>query len=187
VALVPQPLFPQGAILPYIMVAFACDRCGKCCVSLGHLVTIDRQLNDRDYYCHGKIDNAIFLAHVDPDFCEEIADEFAEGIVAHSGHEKKPCLFLRKNFQNDTALCAIYSTRPKVCKDFRCYHTLIYNREGMICGKVIGKNTLRTDDPAIEKLWNGQVVPIPCGDPAAWIKRVAGVLAYHSYRAETVE
>lgn len=169
------------------MAAFACDRCGKCCVSLGPLITIERQLNDRDYYCRCKIDNALFLAHVDPVFREEIADEFAAEDGADSGPKKKTCRFLRQNRQGDGTTCAIYPSRPRVCRDFRCYRMLVCNREGSICGRVIGKNTLRTQDSALEKLWNGQVAAIPYADSAAWTKNVAGILAEHGYYGDPVE
>jgi hypothetical protein len=64
---------------------------------------------------------------------------------------------------------------------------LIRNREGSVCGKVIGKNTLRAQDAALEKLWDEQVVAISYGDPAAWIKNVAGILAEHGYSADPVK
>ena len=118
---------------------------------------------------------------------EEIADEYAAEGDVQPGAEKKPCRFLRKDSSGVWTSCAIYATRPKVCRDFRCYRMLIYNREGMTCGRVIGKNTVRTDDPALEKLWNDQVTQIPCGDTAAWTKQVNAILAAHGYRAETVE
>lgn len=182
-----NPFFPHRTILSPAMAAFECDRCGKCCVSLGPLITIERQLNDRDYYCHCKIDNAIFLAHVDPVFREEIADEFAAEGAADPRPEKKSCRFLRQNRQGDGTTCAIYPARPKVCRSFRCYRMLIRTREGTICGRVIGKNTLRTEDAALEKLWNGQVAIIPYRDPAEWTKNVAVILAEHNYYADPVE
>jgi Fe-S-cluster containining protein len=169
------------------MVAFECDRCGKCCVSFGPLITIERQLNDRDYYCRCKIDNSAFLAHVDPEYCEEIADEFAAEDAAYSSPEKKPCRFLRKNRQGEGTRCTVYSTHPKICRDFRCYRMLIRNHEAAVCGRVIGKNTLRTKDTALEKLWKEQVAAIPCGDTVAWTEKVAGILSEHGYRADTVE
>ena len=169
------------------MAVFECDRCGKCCVSLGPLITIERQLNDRDYYCRCKIDNAIFLAHVDPAYRQEIADEFVDEGAGHPNNEKTSCRFLRKNRQGDGTTCAIYPTRPTVCRDFRCYRMLIRTREGIICGRVIGKNTLRTEDVALEHLWNGQVATIPYGDPVAWLKNVAAILAEHGYWADPVE
>jgi uncharacterized protein len=169
------------------MAVFDCDRCGKCCMSLGPLITIERQLNDRDYYCRCKIDNAIFLAHVDPAYREEIADEFVDEGAVHPDNEKKSCWFLRKNRQGDGTTCAIYPTRPKVCHDFGCYRMLIRTREGTICGRVIGKNTLRTEDIALEHLWNGQAAAILFGDPVAWAKNVAEILAEHGYWADPVE
>jgi hypothetical protein len=61
------------------MAVFECDRCGKCCVSLATLITIERQLNERDYYCRCKIDKGIFLARVDPAYRGENADECTDG------------------------------------------------------------------------------------------------------------
>ena len=169
------------------MAAFECDRCGKCCVSLGPHILIERQLNDRDYYCRCNIDNSIFLAHVDREYCDEIADEFEVAGNSPAGPEKKPCVFLRKDRQGDGALCTIYSTRPKICMDFRCYRMLIYNRAGNLSGRVIGKNTLRSEDTALNNLWNERVAPVPYGDTAAWIAKVTALLAEQSYRAEVAE
>ena len=72
-----QSLFRTGTKLLPDMAVFECDRCGKCCVSFGHLITIERQLSDLDYYCRCKIDNSVFPVHVDPAYGEEIADEIA--------------------------------------------------------------------------------------------------------------
>lgn len=167
------------------MAVFHCDRCGKCCVSLGPLISIKRQLNDRDYYCHNKIDNTVFTARVDAAFREEISDEFLAGGSAPAGPEKRACPFLRRDPQG-AATCAIYPARPKVCRDFRCYRMLIHNREGIVCGRVIGKNALRTGDTVLEALWNGEVATIPCDDAAAWTKKVTGLLHEHGYRADPV-
>jgi len=169
------------------MAEFECDRCGKCCVSLGPLITIERQLNDRDYYCRCKIDNAIFLARVDPAFRGEIADDFAESGTTPPGPEKKSCRFLRKDREGEGTVCVIYASRPKVCRDFHCYRMIIRTREGKICGRVIGKNTLRTEDAILESLWREHVLKIPFGDPVAWTKNVAGILAKHGYCADPVE
>ena len=169
------------------MAVFECEQCGKCCVSLGPLITIERQLNDRDYYCRCKIDNAIFPVHVDPAYREEIADEFAAAGLDRNSMDKKPCTFQRKNPDDDGTTCAIYTSRPAVCRDFRCYRTLIRNKEGAILGRVIGKNTIRTEDAALKKLWDEQAAAIPYGNPAVWIKNVAGILAEHGFCADPVE
>ena len=170
-----------------IMVHFVCDRCGKCCVSLGQSITIERQLNDRDYFCRSKIDNTVFPVQVDKVFQEEIADEYLAGETARPEPEKKPCVFLRKDPGNGGTSCAIYASRPKVCRDFRCYRMLIFDKEGNACGKVIGKNTLRSEDPALQKIWNEQVAGLPTADTPAWNGRVREILAGSGYRAEPVE
>lgn len=169
------------------MAVFECDRCGKCCVSFGHLITIERQLSDLDYYCRCKIDNSVFPVHVDPAYCEEIADEIAADESAHSGKEKKPCRFLRKDRQGEGTHCAVYSTRPEICRDFRCYRMVIRNHKGDICGWVVGKNTISTEDAALEHLWKEQVAVVPYRDTTAWKEKVAGILSEHSYRADIVE
>jgi len=184
---VPQSLFLPVTILSQAMAVFECDRCGKCCVSFGPLITIERQLNDQDYYCRCKIDNSVFLAHVAPEYCEEISDEFAAEDAAQSCQEKKPCRFLRKNRQGEGTLCAVYSTRPKTCRDFRCYRMLIRDRKGAVCGRVIGKNAVRTGDTALETLWKEQVVALPYRDAVAWTEKVVGILSEHGYRVDSVE
>lgn len=169
------------------MAVFACDRCGKCCVSLGTHITIERQLNDRDYYCRSAIDNAIVPVAVDPAYRNVIADEFEREDPDRRMKEKMPCIFLRKNPEGNGTACAIYASRPKVCRDFRCYRMIIRNREGAVCGRVIGKNSLRTDDEMLKKLWDDRVAAIPLGEPVAWAKTIAGILAEHGYCVDPVE
>lgn len=174
-------------ILLGIMAVFECNRCGKCCTSLGPHITIQRQLNERDYYCRSTVDNAVFLARIDPEFREEIADEFAGVELDRNTPDNKSCTFLRRNPDGGGMACAIYATRPKVCRDFRCYRMLIRTRDGKVSGKVIGKNTIRTEDAALESLWNEQVAAIPYSDTVAWIKKVTAVLEVQGYRADPVE
>lgn len=173
--------------LSFCMGAFICDRCGKCCVSLGQHIIIERQLNERDYYCRSKIDNTRFPVSVDPAFREEIADEVAAGDTPGTGRETKPCRFLRKDPSGEGSCCAIYASRPAVCRNFRCYHTVIRNREGTVCGKVAGKNSLRTGDPVLAGVWDSSMGAIPSSDAAGWRQRVAAILAEHGYTAEPAE
>ena len=169
------------------MGAFICDRCGKCCVSLGQHITIERQLNERDYYCRSKIDNALFLAHVDPAFREEVAPDGAADDASSACREPKPCRFLRKDPSGEGSSCAIYASRPKVCRDFRCYRMIIKDQNGTVCGKVKGKHSLVTDDPDLARVWAATVAAIPYSDSAGWIRQVAGILSGHGYSAEAVE
>lgn len=169
------------------MAVFECDRCGKCCMSLGPHIRIERQLNDRDYYCRSQIDNNLFLVHVDPAYRDEIAEEYAgEGGTAIPG-EKKPCRFLRTGAAPGQTTCAIYASRPAVCREFRCYRMVIFNRDGDVAGRVIGRNTLRTEDSDLQKAWErAGIASLPTGDTAAWLGQVAALLAAHGYRIEPV-
>jgi Fe-S-cluster containining protein len=155
-------------------------------MSLGPHITIERQLNDQDYYCRSRIDNSIFLAHVDSEYSEEIADELSKECDPSSGSEKKPCTFLRMSRHGGGNFCTIYSTRPKVCRDFRCYRMVIYNTEGKACGRVIGKNTLRTDDKTLEDLWGERVSQVPYANPVLWNEKVSAILAERGYRGDIV-
>jgi hypothetical protein len=64
---------------------------------------------------------------------------------------------------------------------------LIRSREGAICGRVIGKNTLRTEDTELKQIWDERITAIPHGDTTAWTKNVAGILAEKGYCADPVE
>jgi len=119
------------------MVKFACDGCGRCCSGHGSFITIVRQLNDRDHYCRYCLSGDLYPVHADTDYGDEIADRYSDGTgVARDG--KNPCPFLFRNRNGDGFVCGIYATRPPVCREFRCYRMLIYNKEGQLIGRVIG-------------------------------------------------
>ena len=94
---------------------------------------------------------------------------------------------MRKDRQGNGYICTIFSTRPKVCRDFRCYRMLVYNRDGLDCGRVIGRNTLRTEDATLAALWQEKIPPIPHDDTAAWTGKAIAILAANGYRGEPVE
>jgi uncharacterized protein len=172
------------------MVGFVCDWCGKCCRSFGEFIRIERQLTERDYYCRYGITNDLFLVHVLPQFADEISEEFAE-TVQESGAKEKKCIFSRKNPDGDGSACAIYPTRPAVCREFRCYRMLIRNCDGDIVGKVFGKNVLRTSDQDLAALWKVHVSPLqqaslPQESDPVWMANVNSILTRHGYCAETV-
>ena len=163
------------------MVTFNCSGCGKCCTSFGDFIKIERQLNHREYYCRYGIKNELFLAHVEGDYTVSSPADSVEGEPA------KGCPFLKKNFSGDGFTCAIYSTRPQVCKEFRCYRMLIYDREGHECGRLMGTHDLKTTDKTLEKIWKEEVAPIPGLRDRKQDKRVIDILAAHGYRGEPVE
>ncbi|HVP97196.1 YkgJ family cysteine cluster protein [Methanoregula sp.] len=169
------------------MVSFVCDHCGKCCTSIGAYIKIERQLSEQDYYCKNTITGEVFPVHVAPEFAEEIDEDFASGSAA----SRPGCIFQRRNPNGPGQVCAIYPTRPRLCREFRCYHMVIFNPMGQSVGRMVGRTDIQTSDPVLARLWNEEVKPqpgpaTPCSDPA-WVSRVCTILAGHGYRGEMVE
>jgi Fe-S-cluster containining protein len=185
------------------MATFVCNNCGKCCVSLGAYMRIERQLTSGDYYCRNGITGEVFPVHVQPAFVDEIDEEFTSGSGEVPG-SRTGCIFMRKNPEGPGFTCAIYPTRPPICREFRCYHMVISDSRGEVAGRMVGKTDIQTIDPVLAQIWNDKVKPLavaaasrkptdpfhglissPCSDPA-WIQKVSAILASHGYRAEPV-
>jgi len=172
------------------MATFECDSCGKCCTGIGPYIAIERKLGNRDFYCRNKITGEIFLAHIQPEY----ADDFEEGIEDNNQETAKPgkgCAFKVKNREGASA-CAIYPTRPTVCREFRCYRMQIYASAGQLRGTVIGRNEIKTVDPVLETIWEDRVMLLPCSNQSqftdpTWTKKVLEILAESGYRGDPVE
>jgi Fe-S-cluster containining protein len=144
------------------MAKFDCNWCGKCCVSFGEFIKIERQLTERDYYCRYGITDEIFPVHVQPEFADEIEEEFTESNPNRVGSPMKGCIFMRKNPEGKGFACAIYPTRPGICREFKCYRMLINHlQSGETRGKVIGINELRTHDEILTALWMEKIAHLP--------------------------
>jgi len=162
------------------MVAFKCSGCGKCCASFGDFIKIERQLNHRDFFCRYGIKNEMFLAHVEGD------NTLNYPLDSNEGKPAKGCPFLKKNMSGDGFTCVIYATRPRVCKEFRCYRMLIYDHKGHECGRLMGTHDLRTTDKILEKIWKEEVAPIPGLRDRKQDKRVIDILAARGYQCDPV-
>jgi len=194
------------------MVKFECDHCGKCCRSFGQFITIERQLSNRDYYCRFGVTKEIFLVHTEPEYADAIAEEYDQ----QEGREeinRKKCIFLQKDRQNDGFTCAIYPARPRICREFQCYRMVIYNLDRQVVGTVIGRKELKTADESLAKLWKEKIAHIsvpafpsssnpthkqPHSDTeshihgshvndSAWADAVVGILKAHGYYGDPVE
>jgi uncharacterized protein len=163
------------------MAEFNCSGCGKCCASYGDFIKIERQLTSRDYYCRYGIKNEMFLAHVEDDFIESYPQD------PDNGKPAKGCPFMQKNLTGDGFTCAIYATRPRVCKDFRCYRMLIFDGDGHECGRLMARHDLRTTDETLARIWKEEIALLACDDGTRWMKLVIDTLAVHGYRGEPVE
>jgi Fe-S-cluster containining protein len=160
---------------------FVCTWCGKCCTCYGDFIRIERQFSSRDYFCRYGIKNESFYAHVQEDYIGDYP------LASQEGQKRKGCPFMRKNLSVEGFACAIYDTRPQVCRDFRCYRMVIYDRDGRACGKIMGRNQLKTDDKELEKIWKEEIEPIPYREGTRWEKMVIETLAAHGYLGDPVE
>lgn len=144
------------------MAKFECNWCGKCCASFGEFIKIERQLTSRDYYCRYGITNEVFMVHIKPEFADEIDEEFTASDPKDTASARKGCIFSRKNPDGKGFACAIYETRPGICRDFRCYRMLIHHPpSGELRGKVIGINELRTHDEILQAIWTEKISHLP--------------------------
>jgi uncharacterized protein len=174
------------------MAKFTCDSCGKCCSSFGAFIKIERQLNDRDYYCRYGISNELYPVRVDAAFADEIDGRFSAAPGTPAGGRDRSCPFLCRREDGNGSACACYATRPPVCREFRCYRVVISDGAGHPVGKVIGAGGISTADGALARLWKEQIASIPHvhppgGNDPAWVQRVTSILAAHGYRADAVE
>jgi len=143
------------------MAKFDCNLCGKCCQSFGEFIRIERQISERDYFCRYGITGELFQVHVQPEFADEIGEEFEES-GGKSPDPHKGCIFMRNNPQGKGFVCAIYPTRPTICREFLCYRMLIHHpASGEVRGKVIGINELRTHDEILAAIWKEKIAHLP--------------------------
>jgi hypothetical protein len=188
------------------MVKFDCNSCGKCCKSFGEFIKIERKLTDRDYYCRYGITNELFLVHIQPDFVDAFADQ------SQNEAYSQWCPFMRKNNDGKGFICTVYPMRPLICREFQCYRMLIANRNGQVCGRILGHNELTTSDEDLKKVWKDHIAPLPHPvesehhidhahmhhanethtidfhvKDTAWINNVITVLAAHGYHGDPVE
>lgn len=185
------------------MAIFICNGCGKCCTSLGRYIRIERQLTSCDYYCRNQITNEIFLAHVQPAFADEIDELYLSGQLDSPG-SGNGCIFMRKKPDGPGVICAIYPARPQICREFRCYHMVIFNAGNKEAGRMVGKSDIQTADPELARIWNDEIKPLAkafasqspadtkhipetpfIGNPG-WMEKVSAILSTHGYRAEPV-
>nr|WP_320161592.1 YkgJ family cysteine cluster protein [uncultured Methanoregula sp.] len=198
------------------MAGFVCDGCGKCCTSFGKLIRIERQLTGQDYFCRDRTTGELFQVHVLPEFADEIGDEYEEPDGGKTPAGPRGCPFLCKRMDGKGFSCAVYPTRPAICREFRCYRMLIRHAEtGEIRGKIIGKGQLSTRDEVLLSLWNEKIACLPGhpaskhdpvqhshtpgarlhtrmqgsgqGDDREWMASVIAILASNGYKGEPVE
>ena len=63
------------------MVKFECNGCGRCCVSFGEFIKVERKVAAHDYYCRYGITNELFHVHVLPEYGDEFLEKLKAAVV----------------------------------------------------------------------------------------------------------
>jgi hypothetical protein len=91
------------------------------------------------------------------------------------------CPFLRRDPASGTAVCTVHGSRPWICREYRCWRLLIVDERGRRAGRVLYRNTLRSDDPDLSALWARYIDSIGTTDSAAWEEEVRKLLGRAGY------
>ncbi len=77
----------------------------------------------------------------------------------------------------------------RICRDFRCYRMVILDPDGHECGRIMGRNDLKTTDETLEADLErtDRHHYLPSHDDPRWEKAVIDALAYSGYFGECVE
>jgi hypothetical protein len=149
-------------------------------MNFGQHITVERQLSSRDYYCRCRITGELFRAH--------IRNEDQEAFACTADRESHPgwCSFLRYTGDGQY-VCTIHDTAPRFCRDFRCVTMIIYDPAGNEAGRVKGRRSLDSQDPALGTIWNERITGTHTGDDRQFLLYAIRVLKENGYRAEPVE
>jgi hypothetical protein len=156
------------------MATFTCTRCGKCCISLGRHIRIERSLSSVQHYVRNAISGEVMIVTIHPDSRDLFSEEPEEGW----------CPFLRRE-QDGRFTCTIYENRPAVCRNFRCLTMVISGPDGTEVGQIVGKATITTRDAALKELWNNLKKQFLFGEPG-WFEHMHKGLVAHGYTLEAV-
>ncbi|HII76931.1 MAG TPA: YkgJ family cysteine cluster protein [Methanolinea sp.] len=156
------------------MGTFICTRCGKCCISLGRHIRIERSLSSVQHYVRNAISGEVTLVTIHPERRALFSEKPDEGW----------CPFLRRE-QDGRFTCTIYENRPAICRNFRCLNMVISSQDGTELGQIVGKATITTKDPVLKELWNNLKKQMPMSDPR-WFEYMQKELKMHGYTLEPV-
>lgn len=132
-------------------------------------MSLAASLSPRSHYLRVGVTGEILPVTVPPD----CADLFAKRDPEH--YDPSWCPFLRR-VEEGTFLCTIYPARPGICRQFRCFTLSVTDASGKVVGRVVGRKTLESTDPALIHVWNEQVKGIQDSDLVVWREKAEKIL-----------
>lgn len=118
----------------------------------------------------------------------QVAPAFRDLFLSRTppAYETGWCPFLRRR-SDGVFLCTIHSSRPGICRTFRCVTMKIFSPGGSDVGMVKGKSSLATDDPLLRRIWEEEVAPASALPEDQFARHCRAVLAAHGYTCEVYD
>ncbi len=125
---------------------FECTQCGLCCLGIGEIVRMDKQLSRYGIVVRNEVVRDTRQALITPEYRELFERD-------HSVQEEHPsaCFFVRRR-ADGKYVCTIHPYRLYICHDYHCCAARIY-RDGSECGRVKGKVSLVSSDEQLCTIW----------------------------------
>ncbi len=136
---------------------FECTQCGLCCLGIGEIVTMQRQISRYGFYVKNEIVGETKAALITPEY----RDLFENDHSIQEEH-RSACFFVRRR-ADGKYVCTIHPYRLFICKDYHCCAARIF-RNGEEIGRVKGRVSLVSQDEELKEMWRELVQKHP--DPS---------------------
>lgn len=149
---------------------FECTQCGKCCLGIGSIVKMDRQLSRFGYVLKNDVTKEVRQALITSEYRDIFEND-------HSVQEKHPsaCFFVRR-LADGKYVCTIHPYRMLICSSYHCCSARI-TKNGEEAGRVKGRVSLESKDEELLTLWREKVTA--ADDPSQeYIASVLGSAGY---------
>ena len=160
------------------MAHFHCDRCGRCCISLGRHISIERKVSSTSHFCRVAVTREVVPVTIHPEY----RDLFLNPPPGST--DESWCPYLR-HIEEGRFVCTIYPSRPSICRNFTCYSMIIRDSGNAEVGRVSGKD-LKSSDAGLVATWEREVATLPAMDKESWVRMVSGILEKDGYTLEAV-
>jgi len=130
---------------------FECIQCGLCCLGIGTIVKMDKQLSRYGFVVKNDIVREMHQALITPEYRDVFEND-------HSVQEEHPnaCFFVRR-LPSGKYVCTIHPYRLLICGSYHCCTARI-NKEGKEVGKIKGKVSLVSEDEELIRIWHEEIM-----------------------------
>ena len=135
------------------MSTFECTQCGLCCLGIGEIVRMDRQISKYGFYVKNEVVGETKAVLITPEY----RDLFDNDHSVQEEH-KAACFFVRRR-PDGKYVCTIHPGRLFICKDYHCCAARI-SKNGVEVGRVKGKVSLVTKDETLKEICRAVDIPV---------------------------